>query len=114
MPLSFPTSPTLNQTYTYSGRTWIWTGSVWQSVGTAQGVMGSQGLQGVQGLTGPAGVGLSTAFTAKGDLVVGTGSGTYATQPVGGKNQLLLADSSQADGVRWGDDKDIMSIMGAY
>jgi Collagen triple helix repeat (20 copies) len=57
MPLSFPSNPTLNQTYSYSGRTWIWNGSVWQSVGTtvsvgatgAQGVAGSNGAQGIQG-----------------------------------------------------------------
>ena len=57
MPLSFPSNPTLNQTYSYSGRTWIWNGSVWQSVGTtvavgpagAQGTAGSNGAQGLQG-----------------------------------------------------------------
>jgi hypothetical protein len=57
MPLSFPSNPTLNQTYSYSGRTWIWNGSVWQSVGTtvavgatgAQGTAGSNGAQGIQG-----------------------------------------------------------------
>jgi hypothetical protein len=51
MPIDFPTTgltPDVT-TYTYSGRTWIWTGTVWQSVGTAQGV---QGVQGVQGTTG--------------------------------------------------------------
>ena len=43
------------------------------------------------------------AFTAKGTLLVGTGSGTYATQTVGTNGQLLIADSTQADGVKWGD-----------
>jgi hypothetical protein len=37
MPISFPSSPTLNQVYTYSGRSWIWNGSQWQSVGIAAG-----------------------------------------------------------------------------
>jgi len=57
MPLLFPSNPTLNQTYSYSGRTWNWNGTVWQSVGTtvavgatgAQGVAGSNGTQGLQG-----------------------------------------------------------------
>lgn len=31
MPIDFPNSPTLNQTYTYSGKTWIWNGTSWQS-----------------------------------------------------------------------------------
>lgn len=30
MPLNFPTSPTLNQTYTYNGRTWKWNGAGWE------------------------------------------------------------------------------------
>jgi len=30
MPANFPTTPTLNQTYTYAGVTWSWTGNRWQ------------------------------------------------------------------------------------
>lgn len=29
MPIDFPTGPSLNQTYTYSGRTWKWNGEGW-------------------------------------------------------------------------------------
>jgi len=29
MPINFPDSPTLNQTYTYNTRTWIWDGVKW-------------------------------------------------------------------------------------
>jgi hypothetical protein len=32
MAIDFPNSPTTNQTYTVSGRTWKWTGSVWDLV----------------------------------------------------------------------------------
>ena len=28
--LSFPTNPTLNQTYTFGTKTWVWTGTAWQ------------------------------------------------------------------------------------
>lgn len=28
--LSFPTSPTLNQTYTFGNKTWVWNGTAWQ------------------------------------------------------------------------------------
>jgi hypothetical protein len=28
--LNFPTNPTLNQLYTFSGKTWIWTGQAWR------------------------------------------------------------------------------------
>jgi len=54
MAISFPTTgltPNVT-TYTYSGRTWLWTGTVWQSVGTAQGLTGTQGITGPQGTQG--------------------------------------------------------------
>lgn len=31
--LNFPASPTVNQTYTFNGRTYIWNGTVWNAVG---------------------------------------------------------------------------------
>lgn len=59
MPINFPTTgltPGVT-TYTYLSSTWLWTGTVWQSVGTAQGLQGTQGIQGrsVQGIQGQAG-----------------------------------------------------------
>jgi len=30
MPLNFPTSPSLNDTYSFGGKTWIWNGEGWQ------------------------------------------------------------------------------------
>jgi hypothetical protein len=45
---------------------------------------------------------LSTAqFSAKGTILVGTGSGTLAAQTVGTNGQVLTANSAQADGVEW-------------
>jgi hypothetical protein len=44
---------------------------------------------------------LSGAFTAKGVILVGTGSGTYTAQTVGTNGQVLTANSAQADGVEW-------------
>ncbi len=29
MPLNFPNSPVLNDTYTYNGKTYVWDGSSW-------------------------------------------------------------------------------------
>ena len=43
----------------------------------------------------------NSTITAKGDLIVGTGSGTYTAQTVGTDGQVLTADSTQADGVKW-------------
>ena len=33
MPINFPDSPTLNQTYTYANKTWQWNGYAWDLVG---------------------------------------------------------------------------------
>jgi hypothetical protein len=51
MPANFPTTgltPNVT-TYTYSGRTWLWTGTAWKSQGTIQGIIGATGAQGIQG-----------------------------------------------------------------
>jgi hypothetical protein len=45
MAIDFPNSPSVNDTYVVDGRTWVWTGSVWNIIG--------QG--GPTGPTGPAG-----------------------------------------------------------
>lgn len=55
MPISFPTSPSLNDTYTYSGKTWTWNGSQWQANATPAGPTGPTGAQGVTGPTGASG-----------------------------------------------------------
>jgi hypothetical protein len=45
---------------------------------------------------------LSTAlFSAKGAILVGTGTGTFTTQSVGANGSVLTADSNEADGVKW-------------
>jgi hypothetical protein len=42
-----------------------------------------------------------STITTKGDLIVGTGSGTFVRQGVGTNGQVLTADSAEADGVKW-------------
>lgn len=128
MTISFPSSPTLNQQYTFAGRTWIWTGSAWQSVGTAQGLTGTQGIQGIQGLQGitgndgflaqtsapgatdvlwldtdePAIANIpSSIVTTKGDLLVATSSGTVARLGSGTTGQYLAVNSSTTSGLEW-------------
>ena len=56
MPLDFPTSPTLNEIYTFGGRSWQWNGTAWDvySTGTS-GATGATGPQGNTGATGPTG-----------------------------------------------------------
>ena len=48
-----------------------------------------------------AGIAVDPAFTAKGDLITGTGSGAAAKTPLGTNGQVLVADSTQSTGVKW-------------
>jgi hypothetical protein len=43
-----------------------------------------------------------STFTAKGELIVGTGSATYSPVTVGTDGQTLIADSASPEGVSWG------------
>ncbi len=44
-----------------------------------------------------------STVTTKGDLIVGTGSGAITRRGVGSNGQVLTADSTQTDGVKWAD-----------
>ena len=54
MSLTFPNSPSTNDTHVTGGSTWIFNGEMWVRQGTrgAQGLQGTQGTQGLQGLQG--------------------------------------------------------------
>jgi len=56
MPIDFPISPTLNETYTFGASTWQWNGDAWDSITTTFGPAGVQGTQGLQGTTGTQGL----------------------------------------------------------
>jgi hypothetical protein len=67
MALSFPNSPSLNDVYTYGGKSWQWNGNYWISINYGQqgvsGAQGAQGLQGTQGLQGATGLAFTIAKT---------------------------------------------------
>ena len=44
-----------------------------------------------------------STVTTKGDLIVATGPGAVTRRPVGSNGQVLTADSTQTDGVKWAD-----------
>jgi hypothetical protein len=54
-----------------------------------------------------------TLVDVKGDILVATGDNVIARVGVGADGQVLLADSSQTTGVRWGDDDRILQLMQA-
>lgn len=56
--LNFPDTPTVNQTYTADGRTWIWTGTLWDAVPAT-----------VEGPTGPSGVVVQTDAPIETDVI---------------------------------------------
>lgn len=45
--------------------------------------------------------GLGSLFTAKGDMLVATGPGTYGVLPVGPPGSMLFADPAEPFGMRW-------------
>lgn len=62
MPINFPDTPTVGQTFSVDGRTWSWTGTYWDSVATTvAGPTGPTGAAGATGPTGPTGPAPSTA-----------------------------------------------------
>lgn len=54
MAMDFPNSPSISDTYTASGRTWVWNGTTWTVVAPL-GPTGPTGATGSTGATGPTG-----------------------------------------------------------
>jgi hypothetical protein len=88
MPLNFPSSPAINDQYTFAGRTWVWNGSAWDSYnpGISGYVSALNGFTG--GVTLAAGTGItltSTSNTITIATIVGVGAtgATGATGPQG-------------------------------
>ena len=111
MPLSFPSNPTLNQVYTYNGKTWIFNGTGWsKSSGTGSGggasitVSGtapaspSEGALWLSNETGDVGVYFSGGWAA----ISGGGGGT-GTVSTGGASVTVsnTAPSSPKEGALW-------------
>lgn len=82
----------------------FYNGSAWVAVNTTAGDITGITTGATSGLTG--GVTSGTAdlkfnTTAKGGLLVGTGSGTVSELAVGSNTQVLTADSTTATGLKW-------------
>ena len=67
MPIQFPSSPTLNQEYTYEGKVWAWDGSSWVGVRQQTGILSST-IWAKQSLLIPKrGFGLNSGYNATTD-----------------------------------------------
>jgi len=83
--IDFPNSPTLNQVFTSGGKTWVWNGSVWNTVTSAlgftgpTGAIGPTGPAGAQGATGPTGA----TGPAGANGTIGVDGATGPTGPTG-------------------------------
>ena len=53
--IDFPNSPSVNDEFTSGDKTWIWNGTVWNTVTSALGYTGPTGAAGADGATGPTG-----------------------------------------------------------
>lgn len=87
MPINFPASPTLNQIYTYEGKSWQWNGAAWDLYAT---VLGSNVNT---FLATPTSANLAAAVTDE----TGSGALVFATSPTISSpiiTGLFLNDSS--------------------
>jgi hypothetical protein len=53
------------------------------------------------------------AVSSKGDILVATASTAVTNVAIGTSYQQLVPDSTQTSGLRWGDDNQILTLMGA-
>jgi hypothetical protein len=53
--IDFPDSPSVNDEFTSGDKTWVWNGTVWNTVTSALGYTGPAGADGADGATGPTG-----------------------------------------------------------
>jgi len=86
MPLTFPSSPALNQQTTTGGRTYSWNGQAWELVGS--GIAGPTGVTGpagssVTGPTGIAGAAGATGATGATGSAGANGDASTVTGPTG-------------------------------
>ena len=87
-----------NAVEVYDGSNWVSVGNTGDITGVTAGTgLTGGGTSGTVTLTND----MATTITTKGDLVVGTGAGTYARLAAGTNNYTLVADSAETTGLKW-------------
>ena len=80
-----------NSLWYYDGAAWVASGATGDIEGVTAGVgISGGGTSGTVTITND----MATTITASGDIVVGTGSGTYDNLPIGTTGQILTADTT--------------------
>ena len=98
MALNFPTSPTLDQVYSFNGFSWRWDGTSWVTATFIVGPTGATGASGSTGVTGATGVGITGATGVQGATgVVGV---TGATGVIGVSGATGVVGVTGATGVQ--------------
>jgi hypothetical protein len=87
-----------NTVEVYDGSSWVSVGNTGDITGVTAGTgLTGGGTSGTVTLTND----MATTITAKGDLLVGTGSATYDNLAVGTDGYTLVADSGETTGLKW-------------
>jgi hypothetical protein len=87
-----------NATEVYDGSAWVAIGNSGDITGVTAGTgISGGGTSGTVTITNS----MATAIDAKGDLVAGTGSDTFARLAIGTNGQVLTADSTASTGMKW-------------
>jgi len=97
MPLNFPSSPAVNDQYTFAGRTWVWNGSAWDSYnpGITFYVSRLNGFTG--GITLAAGTGITLTSTSN-IITIATIVGVGATGATGATGPQGIQGATGATG----------------
>ena len=87
-----------NGLWYYDGAAWVASGATGDIEGVTAGIgISGGGTSGTVTITNS----MATAIDAKGDLVAGTGADTFAKLTVGANGTTLVADSSEATGLKY-------------